>query len=539
VRRRRPAIVLGTAAGVLALTVALAPGLLARRLLAPRLSQAVGSRVRVGWASWNPFSGTWSVRSLRVAADTGRPALSARRLTVRIYLTDVLRRRLRIRNLALDRARIRLRASDGSWGLPLRAAPAPRAAGAPSAPPPFTLDAGHARRATLRLEPRGGGASLVRIRRLDFQGALAASGVARGTVRLRGHLDRATVVFGGSFRRTRSAERVRAEFAAAHVDVGRTLHLVPVGTASREVAGVVDLQLEYHARRRGEQAERRFGGKVRADDLAVGESGRPGIRLRSLELQRFDAHVTSSEVQLGKLVLRQPEVWLTRDAGGVTLPGVFKPGESASPQEGSRAGWRVTGTGAEIDGGAGHYTDARREGRTLVLAVERATLGAVGEAGTPVPFSLTAGLGTGGRVEVSGDLEREPWRVRGDLGLTDVELAPLSAVADLPVRLVSGRATAHLSLDAVAEGFSGSGAIDIDDFSTESPDPARPEDILACKALRVGIRRFRCTRRSHSTARSWTSTTGSCSRASVWAAASRRTSLSASSASRSRWPWPS
>ena len=210
---------------------------------------------------------------MRVAADTGRPALSARRLTVRIYLTDVLRRRLRIRNLALDRARIRLRASDGSWGLPLRAAPAPRAAGAPSAPPPFTLDAGHARRATLRLEPRGGGASLVRIRRLDFQGALAASGVARGTVRLRGHLDRATVVFGGSFRRARSAERVRAEFAAAHVDVGRTLHLVPVGTASREVAGVVDLQLEYHARRRGEQAERRFGGKVRADDLAVGEIG--------------------------------------------------------------------------------------------------------------------------------------------------------------------------------------------------------------------------------------------------------------------------
>jgi len=53
----------------------------------------------------------------------------------------------------------------------------PRALSAPSAPPAVILDAGHARKVTLRLEPCGGRASLIRLRRLDVGGALAASGM--------------------------------------------------------------------------------------------------------------------------------------------------------------------------------------------------------------------------------------------------------------------------------------------------------------------------------------------------------------------------
>src|SRR3989442_9425119 len=111
-------MVLGTAAAVLALSVALAPGLVARLVLASRLSQALGTPVRLGWASWNPFSGRWTIRSVRVAADTGRPGLSARRITVRAYLTDAVRRRLRVRDLALEAARVRLRAPAPGGELP-------------------------------------------------------------------------------------------------------------------------------------------------------------------------------------------------------------------------------------------------------------------------------------------------------------------------------------------------------------------------------------------------------------------------------------
>ena len=256
------------------------------------------------------------------------------------------------------------------------------------------------------------------------------------------------------------------------------------------MGGILDLHGNYEARRRGHHGERRLSGSLRADALAVSESNRPGVRVRSLELERFEANLQSASASLGKLVLRQPEIWLTRDAQGIALPGVFGPQESIAPAEGGGPSWQVTGSGAEIDGGAVHYVDARTDERTLVLQIERGTLGALGEAGTPVPFSLTTTLGTGGRVEMTGDLERDPLRTRADVGLSDVELAPLGSVADAPVRLASGRAIAHLSLEAVAQGVSGSGTIEVADLKTESPDPARPEDVIAWKTLRLGIRHF-------------------------------------------------
>src|SRR5207237_8882322 len=109
------------------------------------------------------------------------------------------------------------------------------------------------------------------------------------------------------------------------------------------------------------------------------------------------------------------------------------------------------------------------------------TIGALGDAAAPVPFAVTATLPTGGRVEVTGGAEREPLHARADLAFTDVELAPLTNLMQTPVRLAAGRGNAHLSMEALAEGPSGSGTIDVDDLKTESPDPARPEGILACK----------------------------------------------------------
>ena len=488
--RRRLAIVLGTAAGVIALSVALVPGLLARRLLAPRLSQALGTRIRVGWASWNPFSGTWTVRSVRVAADRGRPALSASRIAARVYLTDVLRRRLHVRDLCVDGARFRLRASGAGWELPLPARPGSPADGASAPRSPVVLDSGRARKTTLRLEPRGGRTSLLRLRRFEVGGALSASGVIGASLRLRGRLDRAPVVLGASLRYGESGERVRAELSATRVDLGRTLRLAPVGMAARQVGGILDLRGAYDARRHGLRAERRLSGNLRGDDLAAGESNRPGLRVRSLELERFDADLQSSSVSLGKLVLREPEVWVTRDAEGVAVPGVFKPEGPAAPAEGGAPSWHVTGTGGEIDGGALRYVDARADERTLVLRIERGTLGALGEAGTPLPFSLTTTLETGGRVEVTGDLERDPLRTRADVGLSELELAPLSNVVGAPIKLASGRATARVSLEVVTEGVSGSGTVTVEDLKTESPDPARPEDVIAWKTLQLDIRHF-------------------------------------------------
>ena len=489
-RRRRLAVVVGAAGGVVVFAVALVPGLTATRFVAPRLSQAVGAPVRIGWAWWNPLSGTWTVRGVRVAATAGRPALSAQRIAARVYLFDVLRRRLRVRDVALEGARVRLRGADGRWELPL----AEHAAStSPSTEPwPVTVDAGHARRTTLRFEPRHGRASLLRLRRLELAGALAASGSTRGSLWLRGRLDRATVVLGASFRRTHSSERVRAAIDATRVDLGRALRLVPVGAAANRATGRVDVQTTYRQMRRAGHGERRLGGHVRGDDLAFGEAGRTGVRARAAVVERFDVDLDAAIASFGKVTVRDPEAWLIRDDDGIVVPGLTRREAPAKGDEGAAPVWRVTAAGADLEGGTVHYLDTRGEERerTFDLDVEHGTIGALGDAAAPVPFAVTATLPTGGRVEVTGGAEREPLHARADLAFTDVELAPLTNLMQTPVRLAAGRGNAHLSMEAFAEGLSGSGTIDVDDLKTESPDPARPEDILACKTARVAVRHF-------------------------------------------------
>src|SRR5207247_1480648 len=113
--------------------VVVGPGLVARRV-ATRVSRSLGTPLHVGWLRWNPFAGRWTLDRLRIAADRGPAALTARRVSARIHLWDALRGTYRVRALVLDGARLRLRATPAGWQLPLPAGP-PEAAGAPAAAP--------------------------------------------------------------------------------------------------------------------------------------------------------------------------------------------------------------------------------------------------------------------------------------------------------------------------------------------------------------------------------------------------------------------
>ena len=132
-RRRRIALALAIAAAVLLVSVVVGPGLVARRL-ATQVSRSLGTPLHVGWLRWNPFAGRWTLDRLRIAADRGPAALTARRVSARIHLWDALRGTYRVRALVLDGARLRLRATPAGWQLPLPAGP-PEAAGAPAAAP--------------------------------------------------------------------------------------------------------------------------------------------------------------------------------------------------------------------------------------------------------------------------------------------------------------------------------------------------------------------------------------------------------------------
>src|SRR5690242_1059569 len=92
---------LALAAGLLALAAATLPTIVARRAAA-RLGVALRTPVRVGSLAWNPFTGSWTLDGLRVAADRGPAALSARRVRATVWLIDLLRGRRHVRSLTLE-----------------------------------------------------------------------------------------------------------------------------------------------------------------------------------------------------------------------------------------------------------------------------------------------------------------------------------------------------------------------------------------------------------------------------------------------------
>src|SRR5439155_13711467 len=178
--RVRIALALAIAAAVLLVAAVAGPGLVARRVAA-RTSRSLGTSVHVGWLRWNPLSARWTLDRLRIAADQGPAAFVARRVSARIHLWDVLWGRYRVRALVLDGARLRLRATAAGWQLPLPAGPT-EAAGVPAALPSVRLDWGAAPRARVRLEPRAGVRSSLRLRQLELTGG-GGTGGPRGALR--------------------------------------------------------------------------------------------------------------------------------------------------------------------------------------------------------------------------------------------------------------------------------------------------------------------------------------------------------------------
>src|SRR5207244_4504286 len=67
-------------------------------------------------------------------------------------------------------------------------------------------------------------------------------------------------------------------------------------------------------------------------------------------------------------------------------------------------------------------------------------------------------------------------------------LPPLAALARSPLRLESGNASGAFDIAYGAGGAEASGTLVVADVKTISPDPARPEDVLALKEARLALR---------------------------------------------------
>ena len=482
-RRRRIALALASAAAVLLVAVAVGPGLVARRVTT-QVSRSLGTPLHVGWLRWNPFAGRWTLDRLRIAADRGPAALTARRVSARIHLWDVLRGTYRVRALVLDGARLRLRATPAGWQLPLPAGP-PEAAGTPAAAPSVRLDWAAAPHARVRLEPRAGVRSSLRLRQLELTGGLDPDG-AQVALWTRGRLDRGSIAFAGRVRSRKDTRRVRLRLAAAGLDLARVLRLAedtPVG----DLRGRIDLRAKYDEAGDVMHAERRITGSASGRDVALRAHGVPGLWLRHVGLSRFDVDLDRRSVALGQLRLRGPEVWVLRTGSGLNIPGLAA--GVASPPNGP--GWTVTLDRADLADGTVHHLGAESGEQSFDVMLEQAHAGPLGAPEAAVPFSLAAVLATGGRVAATGEVVRAPAATRLHAELAAVALPPLAALARSPLRLESGNASGALDVAFGAGGVEASGTLVVTDVKTISPDPARPEDVLAWKEARLALRQAR------------------------------------------------
>jgi len=480
VGRRRIALGLALAGALVALSITVLPGLAARRI-ATEISESLATPVRVGRLGWNPFTGEWNLSDLRIAADRGPAALLARRVTAEIHLGDLLHGVYRVRDLALDGARVRLRATPGGWQLPLPSGPA-QEAGAPT--PAVRLDWGVAPRAQVRLEPRTGVRSSLRLRQLELTGTLGREGLS-GAFWTRGRLDRGSLAVVGRLRTRSDAHRLRLRVSAVNLDLARVLRLTEDAPVA-DLRGSVDLRAKYDEAGDRAHARRRITGSASGQDVALRASGVPALWLRNAALSRFDVDLDRHSLALGALHLRRPEVWLRRTGSELGIPAL-----STSTPSAPGAKWTVTLAGADVIDGALHYLDTEDAERSFDVTLEHARAGPLATMRAALPFTLVAGLGTGGRLTATGQLVCEPVSVKLHGELADLALPPLTTLTQSLLRLESGRGAGSFDLAFAAGVLDGSGRLVVSDVKTVSPDRQRPEDVMAFKEARLTLRRAR------------------------------------------------
>jgi len=173
-----------------------------------------------------------------------------------------------------------------------------------------------------------------------------------------------------------------------------------------------------------------------------------------------------------------------RTGSKLTIPGLAA-GPTAPSDE---PAWTVTLASADIADGTLHQLDAESGGPSFDVTLERAHAGPLGAPEAAVPFSLAAVLGTGGRVSATGELVRAPGATKLHAELAALALPPLAALARSPLRLESGNASGVFDIAYGAGGAEASGTLVVADVKTISPDPARPEDVLALKEARLALR---------------------------------------------------
>ena len=462
----------GVALGAL---VAVSPVLLGA-LAAHRLSAAIGVPVSLGTLRWDPLTGTWIATNFRLGSDRKGPPVVVRTVRVQTLLRDVLKGEYRVRDLVLDQPRLRLRLVAGGWE-PV-GWPAGAASNGSATPPPILIDHVGVRRGVLSLGPLPGGDTVFRIERADLDGAVEP-GRVRAHFRAAARVEGGALAVRGGARTTTATHRVRLHVDANDVPLARVMQVT--GTdGGRRLSGRFALHAGYDDAGHGGHRHRTLRGRASVAEASVGND-EPGLRVQNLSVSSFQLDAERHVLALGRVRATGADISLRWLPEGLRVAGVIEPGAAAEPD----SGWQTTI--AEVLVREATVRQLEGDEERLRGTIAEARVGSIGPGPGTAPFTFSVAVASGGELVGRGELTPTPLAVRGRLHVDGLVLPPLVDAARLPVRLESGRAGAVLDLVIGRDGLRVAGTVDVEDLKTISPDPGRPEHVLACRRLTLAV----------------------------------------------------
>jgi hypothetical protein len=367
------------------------------------------------------------------------------------------------------------------------AEPPARADGTPL--PALVVDRAEARNLVVRLERPRAPTSALRLRRLALAAAVSPERVVVAG-RTNGRLDRGPLRVTARVRTAPARRRVRVAVTTRRADLARTLGFVADGGA-RDVRGTVDLAVRYDDAVHGGHRHGRVRGRLAGRALAVGAHGRDGVRVGALSLPRFALDLVRRHAVASALRVRDVDLVVEREDAGIGIPGVLA-SRAAGPADEPAPAWTYEAAGATVSNARVEYRDRRAPDAPVTLAVARAEVGAVGAPESPLPVAADGTLASGGRVAIRGHVVRAPLGASVHVALDRVAVPALARFAAVPVELESATASGEVDVaGSAAHGLEASGTVELDDVKTISPDPHRPENVIAWKSLRLAVRQAR------------------------------------------------
>ncbi|OIQ95381.1 AsmA family protein [mine drainage metagenome] len=239
------------------------------------------------------------------------------------------------------------------------------------------------------------------------------------------------------------------------LDLPPLLSYAPVPLPVALPAGRLSCDLTLHFRRQGDSPEISLSGSVDVEaPRLTTPDGAPLLSAQALHVTAWDLEPLRQRLHFNLIRLDQPVVDLVRRPDGrlrLPLPAAA-PATTGKAAAAPAAPLDLSIQQAVLNDGTLHFADAApHPAAALSLNHLNAALSDFAlTAATPAAYSLSASLGSGGTVALTGSLRPAAGQTQLHLTLQDLALAPLHPyLSDAPVDVLDGRL--GLSLDAAAD----------------------------------------------------------------------------------------